>query len=145
MATIQTCAVHTVTCECVHFAPSHRLNLKRATDYKCLLLTTTIPLLLYNKSVAVRIMEGRLLDFDDQGYLPTPQKDTKQWSAYRQRRQRQREQEEEEEGYGVVHKEGGLRRRHGHGKEQQQGSPVLPPAIKPIGVAPASAGGGGGK
>lgn len=94
-----------------------------------------------NNSVAVRIMEGRLLDFDDQGYVPTPKKGESTAARQRQRRRREQRLEGGDGGQPLSSGGGQLRRRH---VEAPAASPI-PPAIAPIGVAPASAGGGGGK
>lgn len=92
-------------------------------------------------------MEGRLLDFDDQGYVPTPGRTDEKWADRQRRRRREEEQEMGGDGGGGAYyhaslQEGkGLRRRHGVAVDA---SPI-PPAIAPIGVAPALGGGGGGK
>lgn len=108
-------------------------------------------LTLHNKtpnSVAVRIMEGRLLDFDDQGYVPTPQKGEGGAAAAGQRRRREQKLEGRELLYpssSAMHQEGGQQLRRRHVEASSLTASPIPPAIAPIGVAPASAGGGGGK
>lgn len=99
----------------------------------------------HHNSVAVRIMEGRLLDFDDQGYVLTPQKGEGGAAAAGLRRRREQKLEGRDLLYSssAAHQEGGQQLRRRHVEALSSTASPIPPAIAPIGVAPASAGGGG--